>query len=265
MKTILHVLLLVTALECFAFDELLFKPLEANPIEARIGMLYQPNVDKLRMDIGNSFDLSELINNNNLKLRTGGDFMTFTRLRSVGKLKFPVETTDYYFGINISSLINLNNKKIYTRMRIAHISSHLIDGYTNNWEFIKTPFVYSREFIDLVIAAYLREDFRVYLGTNVVFSTIPKDFSPIEGQIGFDSQRYLNKLFDLEFGYDFRLRNLNNTYYGQNSFQAGLKLKTYENIGLFFGYYFYSGLSIHGLFYDEIDSYHGLGFQIKYK
>ena len=265
MKTLLHVLLLMTALECLAFDELLFDPLEANPIEARIGMLYQPNVDKLRMDIGNTFDLTELVNNKTMKLRLGGDFMTFTRLRSVGKLKFPVETTDYYFGINISSLINLNNKKIYTRMRVAHISSHLIDGYTNNWEFIKTPFVYSREFIDFVFATYLLDDLRVYLGTNIVFSTIPKDFAPVEGQVGFDSQRYINEIIDLEFGYDFRLRNLNDTFYGQNSLQAGFRVKTYKDIGLFLGYYYYSGLSIHGLFYDEIDSYHGLGFQIKYK
>ena len=83
----------------FSFEELLFRPLTANHLESRIGTFYQHTEERLRLDIGHSLDLFEITNTGFL-MRIGGDFFILSRLRSDGRMKFPVETADYYFGFN---------------------------------------------------------------------------------------------------------------------------------------------------------------------
>ncbi|HYF01921.1 MAG TPA: hypothetical protein VEC36_00985, partial [Patescibacteria group bacterium] len=140
-----------------------FTPLIANPLEGRVGAMYQFADNKLRLDIGNSIDVYKLPNRD---VAFGVDFYTFTRLRSEGNFKFPVETSDYYFGVNFSSSSLRDSKKYYDeesdrtyevgfkpslRLRLAHISSHLVDGLADtSGKLEKKPFVYSREFADLV-------------------------------------------------------------------------------------------------------------------
>ena len=58
-----------------------FKPLLANPYESRLGFIGQPSEERLRMDIGATFDLFRLG-----KASTFGiDMMTYTQLRSEGR------------------------------------------------------------------------------------------------------------------------------------------------------------------------------------
>jgi len=243
--------------------DLLFKPLIANPIESRVGAFYQFENDKLRLDIGNSFDLADIYNNDSTEIRVGADFMTFTRLRSEGRMKFPVETTDYYFGLNTSFKTSLFCKEFYVRLRLGHISAHLIDGWYDikNSE-IEIP-VYSQEFVDLVVAVNL-DDIRFYFGGNLVFSTIPDNINIFSPQIGFDYDKPINNNISLSMGLDLKLLGQNNNYNQAISFQGGFNFKTNRNLSVFFGYYFYKGQSIHGMFYDENDIYNGLGFQFNF-
>jgi len=251
----------------------LFKPLTANHLESRIGIFYQPSKQHLRLDIGHSLDLMELKNNENCKLRAGGDFFILSRLRSEGKFKFPVETSDFFFGLNLTGEI-YNNYSF--RIRVSHISSHLIDGYTtyNNIDkvasFIQEPFVYSREFVDLIFA-YKMKYFRPYLGGTTIFSTIPKNINKFVPQIGFDVEYHLFSNFDIVVGYDAKLINVYEDAFNKNSIssisnsaQIGLKYKLSNNTGLSFNFYYYSGLSIHGMFYDIKENYIGYGIQFSY-
>ena len=255
---------MIETITCFANQDNLFKPLIANPIEARIGSMYQPANDKLRLDIGNSFDYYKAIDKDSLKVNFGADLMTFTRLRSVGDFKFPVETTDYYFGINSSSRFYFYQQELNFRMRIGHISSHLIDGYTEDWIFIEEPFVYSKEFIDLVVSYNLFKEFRLYIGSNLVFSRIPKSMGWYEFQSGFD--------YDFEFlegvifrgGFDFKTKPINNITYTQSAFQSGLFFPTNNSQGIYLAYYFFDGKSIHGMFHTKNETYHSFGVQIYY-
>jgi hypothetical protein len=240
---------------------LLFQPLTANPYESRVGTTYQASDDRLRLDIGASIDLIRFGNDNN-KISIGTDFMTYTRLRSEGNLKFPVETSDYFFGINTAW--QYFDYKI--RLRVAHISSHLVDGYADSTIFRKRPFVYSREFADLVATYEYKYDsnlmLRPYLGFNYIFSTQPKDVTTLVPQLGFDFDYKLSSYFSVIGGYDLKFHKDSRISQGANSLQFGILHKTSNNNGIFLGYYGYYGPSMHGMFYRDYDSYSGVGFQV---
>ena len=259
----------------FSYDNLLFKPLTANHLESRIGFYYQPTNEKVRLDIGHSLDMLDILNyklphkDSKLNIRLGGDFFILSRLRSEGNMKFPVETSDFYFGLNCSGKFSgdcdcLINKLSY-RIRVGHISAHLVDGYTKDYVFLQEPFVYSREFVDLVIAINTKY-FRPYIGTTAVFHTIPSDANTIIPQIGidFDYPIFLYKV-NIIGGYDFKINgNTEQANVGCNSIQLGLLFNLSKNIGISANYYYYNGNSIHGMFYDTKEKYNGFGIQINY-
>jgi hypothetical protein len=247
--------------------EVQFKPYEANIFEGRVGVTGQPSEENLRLDIGMTYDLFDLAEINGNKLTLGTDWMVWTRLQSEGRFKFPVETSDYWFGVNMTYVAD----DYGIRMRLAHISSHLVDGYTNrtadSWEFLKTPFVYSREFVELSAYYNLTEEIRVYGGVSYLFSTIPDDFVALTPQAGFD---FVYPVYNFDNG-------------GQLQIRGGVDLKITDNIdklrqtvssqltvgyfsdsdtGVALGIYGYDGHSMHGMFFMDVDSYLGVGGQI---
>lgn len=249
-----------------------FRPLIANPYEARIGFIGQPSEERLRMDIGASFDLFKLSQDGTF----GVDMMTFTRLKSEGRFKFPVETTDYFFGVN--SAFQFEKSPLFgklfrstdqLRVRLAHISSHLIDGYTVNKEFITPPFVFSREFVEVIykvnsISRHTYQEISPYFGGSYIFSKIPNNIESIELISGIDYRKGLTENISIEAGYNFTLKGFDNTYYGVNSGQAGIKYNFSGGRAIFVGVYLYDGLSMHGMFFNQKDSYIGIGTQIYY-
>ena len=260
----------------YSFDGLLFKPLTANHLESRIGFFYQPDTENLRLDIGHSLDMYEFFSDKNsdknLTVRAGGDFFILSRLRSDGKMKFPVETSDFYFGLNGSAMwksVFFDKIDCSMRLRIAHISSHLVDGYTFQRDdttfFREAPFVYSREFADLIFAYNFENYFRFYIGGTYIFSTIPRDVNKFVPQFGFDFQIPIYRFVDIFGGYDFKLQGSETLVNcGMNSLQAGILFNLSKNIGISLNYYYYSGYSIHGMFYNQKDNYNGFGIQINY-
>lgn len=266
-KIIVLYFVLITSI--FSKEQSFEAPVAAQ-IEARIGSFYQTNVDKMRLDIGNSFDLSKLYESETILVNSGADLMTYTRLRSVGKFKFPVETTDYYFGVNASIIFKSENDNYFSsRVRIAHISSHLIDGFSKNGVFNKMPYTYSREFVDILVAynskVNLDFSYKLYGGLNTIFSTIPDEVNLLEPQIGFDLNYNIYKnIIEFVFGYDIRLLGQDGNYIGSNSIQSGINYLTSESKSIFLGYYYYSGQSMHGLFIKDYDQYHGIGVQLYY-
>jgi hypothetical protein len=253
------ILLFLMSVNTYSHGLLLFKPLFSNTYEPRNGAFYQFEEDKLRLDIGASFDFVKLDVLGN-KAAIGADFFTYTRLRHEGNFKFPVETSDYFFGANYSMKFDMNMPG-YIRFRLAHISSHLVDGYTNaDYDFIREPIVYSREFVDIVWAQYLG-DFRYYVGVNFIFSTIPDDPNALTPEIGFDYSRELTSWLTFDLGFDFKLIGIDNIWQGTTVTQVGLTFWPSADYGIFTGLYCYRGRSMHGQFYREYDDYLGLGLQ----
>ena len=241
--------------------ELLFKPFVANQFEPRIGASYHFSEQKLRLDIGASFDIAQLSIIDSSKTYLDADFFTYSRLRSVGNFKFPVETSDYYFGINLSQKEKLGIFDGFTRLRFAHISSHVVDGLANGDSFTRLPFVYSREFFELHQAIQFKKT-RIYAGLNYIYSTRPKETNNICPEFGFDYNHRILNWLSVTAGYDFKLIGIGSIYGGANAAQLGVTFYTMDNNGIFLGFNYYSGLSMHGMFYKERDNYLGLGFQI---
>ena len=249
-----------------------FEPLIANPYEARMGFMGQPSEDRLRMDIGATFDLFQLSQDGTF----GVDMMTFTRLRSEGRFKFPVETTDYFFGINSAFqfdgsplFVRLFESKDQLRIRLSHISSHLIDGYTIKDEFISPPFVFSREFLEIIykvnyFSKYNYQKISPYFGVNYIFSKIPSEIESYELITGIEYTKGLSDKLSIEAGYNFTIKGFNDHYFGVNNGQAGIKYNFTKDRAIFVGVYLYDGLSMHGMFFNQKDSYIGIGTQIYY-
>lgn len=236
---------------------LLFAPLRAHVLEPRVGMLYEISDEKLRLDIGTSLDLLSYRPDSTGEIRFGTDFFTYTRLRSEGSFKFPVETTDFFFGVNASAKYLVAGHVVSGRLRIAHISSHISDGYNGP----RAPFVYSREFVDVTAALTLSE-LRFYVGANVLFSTIPDNFGVLTPQVGFDVSYPLSTTLSLVGGYDGRFPTIQGATTGVHSAQLGIKIGEQFGKGIVLNGYAYSGKSLHGMFYDMVDSYAGVGFQV---
>ncbi len=253
-------LLLITSAQfLIANQPLLFKPFIANPWEPRIGTMYQFNDKKLRLDIGVSYDLLKLIDDTNRTITMGADFFTFTRLRSEGNFKFPVETSDYFFGINFNIKNTIFSYPFYSRLRLSHISSHLVDGWSENGIFFDLPIVYSREFIDFAIALDLTY-YRIYGGINFIFSTIPIDIEKSILQLGIDREIEISDNLCIQAGWDNKIFKTRS----QSAYQIGIAYKTLDKIKISASLYYFNGATIHGSFYKNYDNYYAVGFQIIY-
>lgn len=257
------VCLSTSAMMVAGVDKSAFPELVANPFEARIGSMYQVSDKAVRLDIGASLDVYEEQGPwTQSQLSFGVDFMTWTRLRSEGNFKFPVETIDYWFGVNAK--MRFGTGPWAARMRVAHISSHLADGVADTAGTLSPkPFVYSREFIELIMAREIGV-LRPYAGVTAVWATQPDNPNPFIPQIGCDVRLPFGgegSPWQLRGGYDMRLIGIDGTYAAANALQLGVMHLNRNETAWSFNLYGYSGRSMHGLFYTKSDDYISLGFQ----
>ena len=261
-KVLVFIALMFCSQHLLAEDRLLFQPLVGNVFEPRVGAFYQTGEEKLRLDIGASIDLAEFDLVNDEKMSIGADFFTYTRLRSVGRFKFPVETSDYFFGMNCAGTLKFLAENMMYRLRVSHISSHLVDGSASDGVFkARKPFTYSREFVDLTLTHRIFMDLRVYYGGLFIFSSSPDVESVYQPQLGLDYKKDLSADFAIVAGSDLKVQDFSDPKLSSSS-QAGLMWKMKNGTGLLLSLYHYSGYSMHGMFYDQKDDYLGIGFQI---
>ena len=237
----------------------------ANPLEARVASFYQPNVDRLRLDIGQTIDLTEHDLGEGWKAGIGADAFILTRLRSEGNFKFPVETADYFFGLQAAAHGKIQTTPVGGRLRLSHISSHLVDGAADPQGMFtpRKPFVYSREFADLSGYAMLGP-MRVYAGLTWIWSTQPRNVGRIVPQFGIDTRHVVNKVFSIEAGYDVRVSEVGGITLPTHSLQCGINHAFSKHAGLWFGLVASSGRSIHGMYHTEREDFLGYGFRIVY-
>jgi hypothetical protein len=241
------------------------RPFTANVLEPRAGFSYLTKIDKIKLDIGTSSDVYQLKNGNSV-LSFGADLFTFTRLKHQNDFKFPVQTIDYFFGINSGYKVVNDCSEYGFRVRLSHISTHMVDGsynkLTGDWEDGTQPFVYSREFVEL-FPYYQVGPLRGYLGFTYLFHTIPDVFGKGIYQAGFDY--YITslpvKVFTPFIAYDFKLTKIDK-YSGNNVIAAGIKFGKYDKKGFSILYSYTSGKSIHGQYYNLNESYSAIGINL---
>ncbi len=246
-------------------DELNIQPFTANHLEPKAGFGYLIGERNIELDIGTSSDFYHYVIDNKT-FSFGGDLFTFTKLRGESDFHFPVEAIDYLFGVNAGYKIVNDKNEWGARFRLSHISAHFVDGqydYANNmWRNGKTPWVYSREFMEL-FPYYKINTFRMYAGLTYIFHVKPDFIGKGIYQLGFDY--FLPELFDVStspfVAYDFKLQKIGE-YSGSNILSVGFKFGKYDKKGFSILYSYYSGKSIHGEYFDLNEHYSTIGFNL---
>jgi len=251
------------------------RPLSA-PYEARILMMHQPGPGHNRLDIGAEVDI---VNNvcelrpdttGSIKATTqsirwtfGVDFFTMTRLRSEGNFKFPVETTDFWFGVN--GTWTSTATPLSARLRLAHISSHLVDGYADTaGRFVsRRPFVYSREFAEVTVM-YDFMNVQPYVALTYLWAVQPRSFERLIPQLGANAKVDLTSSLSVRAGVDLRWIGIQGHTTLASTAQIGLVTLATSSTSIGLDVYRYDGRSIHGMFADLTDHYWGIGASVMF-
>lgn len=253
-----------TTAEWFPAD-LNIQPFTAHFLEPKTGFQYLFDLEKVRIDIGTSHDIIHWKAEDE-SFSFGADFFTYTRARSENNFKFPVETVDYLFGVNGSYKRKNQQSEWGARLRFSHISAHLVDGYYNSesksWLDGREPFVYSREFFEL-IAYYKFYGIRLYGGITYNIHIVPDEIKKGILQAGFDyyATQIRTSLFIPFVAYDFKLTGIDE-YSGNNVITMGIKFGQPESRGFSILASYFSGKSVHGEFYDLNESYATIGINL---
>ncbi len=240
----------------------IFTPLLADPLEPRIAVLPALTERTLQLDIGSSADIYQ---SDSKDFAVGVDFGTYSRLKRSSDFKFPVDAVDYLFGVNTSWKKPFHSNALpfdtfSAKVRLSHISAHFEDGHydidANQWirpgDWSGTiPFVYSREFINVVVALS-SPDSRVYAGYQYLYHTIPDALNPHSFQAGVELATSGNTYIATDFKLLPRWKETEkktNGFSGVWNLQAGMRLNTIglEKVRLTCNYA--SGLSRHGMYF----------------
>ncbi len=238
-------------------------PFNANNFEPNLGFIFKLKNDELRLNISNSIDVVH-VSRKDYIYSFGADLFTYTLLRKENDFHFPVDAVDYLFGINFGIKKIMEGREIGARLRISHISAHFVDGHFDSekaaWRDGRKPRVYSREFIELIPFIRLNS-MRTYAGLTYIFHIDPESLGKWNFQFG--GEYYFNKIFNVYpfAAYDFRLTKINN-YSGNNTVKAGIKFGKRYGRGFSVFYYFYSGKSIHGEYFDLNKKFGSIGFNL---
>jgi hypothetical protein len=245
--------------------DLNIQPFTAHFLEPKAGFQYLFDIEKVRIDIGTSHDIIHWLSQDE-SFSFGADFFTYTRARSENNFKFPVETVDYLFGVNGSYKSKTEKSEWGARLRFSHISAHLVDGYydaeSEDWLNGREPFVYSREFFELIVY-YKVFDLRIYGGVTYNIHIVPDEIKKGEFQAGFDYYvtQIQTSLFTPFLAYDFKLTGIDE-YSGNNIISAGIKFGQPESRGFSILASYFSGKSVHGEFFDLNESYVAIGINL---
>jgi hypothetical protein len=148
-----------------------WRPLFGSFLEPnRFTTLYDSDPRRLRIEAGYGTEFLRFTN-----VDIGAECFIWSGLKTESDFRFPVETADYFFGLN-AVIQQFPYPVLVSRIRLSHISSHLVDG-TQDSIFGGSSSHYSREFISfeseyIPFAGEL--PLRVSAGIKFVFHQVTK-------------------------------------------------------------------------------------------
>jgi len=252
-------------------DKLNIQPFTANILEPKLGFVFKTAKNELRMDIGNSVEILHYKDNDSSVFSVGADMFTYSLLRKETDFHFPVDAIDYLFGFNGGYKVNNGNKEYGVRLRLSHISTHMVDGHLDNYKDTTKPLkwhegipakVYSREFLE-IFPYYRYDDIRVYAGYTYIYHIDPTYLGKNNFQLGFDYflRNVLGDKITPFIGYDLKFVKINKMT-GNNSIAAGIKFGNALGKGFSLVYNYYAGYSFHGQYYKYKEIYRAFGFNL---
>jgi hypothetical protein len=248
----------------FAFlpGPLFYTPLAANPQEPRVGVRKELGSSRLKLDIGSSIDLLGYAGESGSRIRLGVDFFTYALTTSADGLRLQVDAVDGYFGGHVSWGETPDGRGVRARLRILHVSGHLIDGHwdrsTKQWRDNKEPIPYTRDFGELLGSYGWRGAlFAADVYTGLAYATLvrPDDlarWSSLHGAL-----LRTTGLIGPVLGRECVLYLADHvaiagipTYYATNTLECGIKFGSWEDTGIRISLAFTSGLEPFSQYYD---------------
>jgi hypothetical protein len=256
----------------------LFKPIVANPQEPRVGVRKEIGSSRLKLDIGSMLDFVQIPLNRSgtTNVRIGADFFTYALTTSAQGLRLQVDAVDGFFGGHIVMHTDQGERSLAIRLRLLHLSAHLIDGHFDNatgqWKNGQLPIPFTKDFGELV-AAYTvplgSTPLMVYSGVSYATLVRPTDVQRLMSLHGVEIRTpasfatAFGKAFELYGAYNLTLTGVP-AYVGTNIIEAGLKFGTWDDIGVKFYINYVSGLEFFSQYYSVRRSMGGVGFTLDF-
>jgi hypothetical protein len=252
----------------------LFPPLVANPQEVRVGVRKEIGSSRLKLDIGSALDWFEVRLNasGTDRLRMGSDLFTYALTTSAQGLRLQVDAVDGFFGGHFSYLHSADSWSLGLRLRMMHLSAHLIDGHFDNqtmmWKDGRLPIPFTRDSGELTAALSSSIGplpFRLYSGFTLAVLVRPSDIRRFSTLHGFECTSgsllgtALGKPFQMYAAFNLTLVGIP-AYVGTSVSEFGIKLGQWNGSGLRFYVNYASGMEFFSEYYDVRRDMAGVGF-----
>lgn len=229
----------------------------SDPLEAKIGTRFYLDDKSLELNIGASKDILQHRYNYRNFASAGLEFYTLTLLKRESEFRFPVIAVDYLFGGYFVFYHRERTLDWVNRLRVSHISAHLVDGnfdkIKNEWLEHRTPFTYSREFIQWT-SLFIYRELKLYFDAIYLFHSIPQwKFNTITG-LGseitiFNFPEIRTNIFS---GFDLKFQKIiSNKFEVNKNFSVGFIIGNRNLNHLRIAYQFYDGYHLHGQFFNK--------------
>ncbi|HUI11617.1 MAG TPA: hypothetical protein VL221_14885 [Bacteroidota bacterium] len=249
----------------------IFAPLRANYEEPRVGIRKEAGTSRLKLDIGSSIDFVEFRPDTcGGRFRIGADFFTYALTTSSEGLRLQVDAVDGFFGGHVAYATG--DGHLLARLRLLHISGHLIDGHWNHitqqWIDNKLPIPYTRDFGELVGEyAWHGEAATLCAYSGFSYATLVRPDSLARFATIHGVELHTTGLTGPVGGRPFSVYIADNlaftgipTYYGTNTLESGVKFGDWDGRGVRFYLSYYHGLEVFSQYYYVKTDQWGLGF-----
>ena len=257
---------------------LIFPPLVANYHEPRVGIRLELGTTKMKLDIGSCVDMVEFVPSADRKqqIRMGIEFFTYALTTSVHNLRLQVDAVDGFFGGHITYRSESASSSIALRLRLIHLSSHLIDGHydlhTDSWIDGKLPIPLSRDSGELTVR-FSKEgpvvSWMVYSGVDYATFVRPDDMRRWASLHGFElhGSGSVGQVFGKPFNF-YLADNLwifgIPEYIGTNNLEGGVKFGEWSGSGLKLYFSYYKGYDMFSQYYSVRREQVGVGFALDF-
>lgn len=172
MKNICFVLLLLVVTATPLYSQSVWRPLFGSFLEPnRFTTCYDADATRLRLEAGFGMEFLRFPS-----VDFGAECFIWSGLKTLEGFRFPVETADYFLGFNAIIPQFLSSPYLASRIRLSHISSHLVDG-TEDSVVGGSSSRYSREFISFetqLVPLAGELPFRGSIGVKYIFHQVTK-------------------------------------------------------------------------------------------